>query len=41
MPFYKLKLKNCTHKDNGYYRGIIWELWLGDYSLQVTRTVKA
>ena len=22
-------------KDNGYYRGIIWELWLGDYSLMV------
>ena len=20
--------------DNGYYRGIIWELWLGDYSLK-------
>merc|ERR1719481_2191711 len=23
--------------DNGYYRGIIWELWLGDYSLQSAR----
>ena len=23
--------------DNGYYRGIIWELWLGDYSLMETR----
>ena len=23
--------------DNGYYRGIIWELWLGDYSLQETK----
>ena len=21
-------------EDNGYYRGIIWELWLGDYSLK-------
>lgn len=20
--------------DNGYYRGIVWELWLGDYSLK-------
>ena len=20
--------------ENGYYRGIIWELWLGDYSLK-------
>ena len=20
--------------DNGYYRGIIWELWLGDNSLK-------
>ena len=37
MPFYKLKLKNCTNKDNGYYRGIIWELWLGDYSLREAR----
>ena len=25
--------------DNGYYRGIIWELWLGDNSLKVTKTV--
>ena len=32
-----LKLTNCTHKDNGYYRGIIWELWLGDYSLREAR----
>ena len=24
-------------EDNGYYRGIIWELWLGDYSLKETR----
>ena len=32
-----LKLTNCTHKDNGYYRGIIWELWLGDYSLKETK----
>ena len=24
-------------KSNGYYRGIIWELWLGDYSLKETR----
>ena len=24
-------------EDNGYYRGIIWELWLGDYSLAETR----
>ncbi|XP_042218498.1 uncharacterized protein LOC121863773 isoform X2 [Homarus americanus] len=23
-------------KDNDYYRGIIWELWLGDYSLRAT-----
>ena len=23
--------------DNGYYRGIIWELWLGDYSLKETK----
>ena len=23
--------------ENGYYRGIIWELWLGDYSLKETR----
>ena len=23
--------------DNGYYRGIIWELWLGDTSLGETR----
>ncbi|XP_063603689.1 uncharacterized protein LOC134779444 isoform X2 [Penaeus indicus] len=23
-------------KDNDYYRGIIWELWLGDYSLKAT-----
>ena len=23
--------------DNGYYRGIIWELWLGDYSLKAAR----
>jgi len=23
--------------NNGYYRGIIWELWLGDYSLKSTR----
>ena len=23
--------------DNGYYRGIIWELWLGDYSLKSVR----
>ena len=22
---------------NGYYRGIIWELWLGDYSLKETK----
>ena len=22
------------NSDNGYYRGIIWELWLGDYSLK-------
>lgn len=22
--------------DNDYYRGIIWELWLGDYSLRAT-----
>ena len=21
-------------EDNGYYRGIVWELWLGDYSLK-------
>ena len=24
-------------QSNGYYRGIIWELWLGDYSLKETR----
>ena len=24
-------------EDNGYYRGIIWELWLGDYSLKETK----
>jgi len=24
----------ATPDDNGYYRGIIWELWLGDYSLK-------
>ena len=24
-------------KANGYYRGIIWELWLGDYSLKSAR----
>ncbi|XP_068220341.1 uncharacterized protein [Palaemon carinicauda] len=23
-------------EDNDYYRGIIWELWLGDYSLKAT-----
>ena len=23
--------------DNGYYRGIIWELWLGDYSLKAVK----
>ena len=23
--------------DNGYYRGIIWELWLGDNSLKAAR----
>jgi len=23
--------------ENGYYRGIIWELWLGDYSLKAAR----
>eukprot|EP00092_Neocalanus_flemingeri_P027836 GFUD01030219.1.p1 GENE.GFUD01030219.1~~GFUD01030219.1.p1 ORF type:complete len:765 (-),score=159.24 GFUD01030219.1:331-2625(-) len=23
--------------DNGYYRGIIWELWLGDYSLKAAK----
>ena len=23
--------------ENGYYRGIIWELWLGDYSLKETK----
>lgn len=23
-------------KDNDYYRGVIWELWLGDYSLKAT-----
>ncbi|XP_071548106.1 uncharacterized protein [Panulirus ornatus] len=23
-------------RDNDYYRGIIWELWLGDYSLRAT-----
>ena len=23
--------------DNGYYRGIIWELWLGDNSLKSAR----
>ncbi|CAL4061335.1 unnamed protein product [Meganyctiphanes norvegica] len=23
-------------KENDYYRGIIWELWLGDYSLKAT-----
>ena len=24
-------------EDNGYYRGIIWELWLGDNSLKAAR----
>ena len=24
-------------EENGYYRGIIWELWLGDYSLKETK----
>lgn len=23
-------------KENDYYRGIVWELWLGDYSLRAT-----
>lgn len=22
--------------DNNYFRGLIWELWLGDYSLKAT-----
>ena len=26
-------------KNNGYYRGIIWELWLGDYSLKVNNSL--
>ena len=24
-------------EENGYFQGIIWELWLGDYSLKATR----
>ena len=24
-------------EDNDYYRGIIWELWKGDYSLKATK----
>ncbi len=23
--------------DNGYFRGIVWELWRGDYSLKSAR----
>jgi hypothetical protein len=44
LPLLTLLLASCfesnlngeyfaAEEDNGYYRGIVWELWLGDYSL--------
>ena len=37
MPVCLFKTDELYPKDNGYYRGIIWELWLGDYSLREAR----
>ena len=45
LPFHVIHFFSCFEsnlngeyflvgEDNGYYRGIVWELWLGDYSLK-------